>query len=117
MKKILALIAVVSSLGFATPSVSEANDWGHSRIVSYHRCGRPVVSSYQVYGYDRCGNPLGRWVTQNTACGCSVCNPRPICHPSSHGRFGGYRQIRTPIVPVAPCAPRSGVSWHFSFGR
>jgi hypothetical protein len=117
MKKILALVAAVSAFGFAIPATSEANDWGHTRIVSYLRCGRPVVANYQLYGYDRCGNPLGRWVTQHTTCGCSVCNPRPACSPYSHGHFGGVRHIRTPIVPVAPCAPRSGVSWFFSFGR
>jgi hypothetical protein len=110
MKTILALVAAAAALGFAVPAETQAWDScsnGHSRIVSYRPCGRPIYASYVVYGRDRCGNLLGRWVTQREACGCDRCNPRSTgyCPPHSHhGHFGGYRQIRTP-------------SFHFSFGR
>lgn len=118
MKTILALVTSVVALGFAVPSESSA--WGpaspHSRIVSYLPCGRPVYANYIIHGYDRCGNPVGRWVTQREACGCHLCSPRPVC-PPSYGRFGGHRHVHAPVVPVTPCAPRAGISWIFSFGR
>ncbi len=109
MKKILALVAAVTTLGFAVPSETQAWDQcnHHTRIVSYLPCGRPVYAVYQIYGHDRCGNPLGRWVTQRSSCGCSVCNPRSHHHCPSHN---GYSRIYSP-------PPRSGVSWSFSFGR
>jgi hypothetical protein len=116
MKKILALVAAATAIGFAVPAESQAWDRcssGHTRIVSYRPCGRPIYANYVVCGYDRCGNPIGHWVTQREACGCYRCNPRSTgyCPPHAHhGHFGGYRQ-----VPV--CPPRSGVSWSFSFGR
>jgi hypothetical protein len=112
MKKILALLAVLTVSGIAAPSVSQAWDRCSSgfqpRVVSYLPCGRPVYAVYQVYGYDRCGNPLGRWVTQREACGCNACNPRPHCAPS-HGHFGH--------APFVPSHRSRGVSWSFSFGR
>lgn len=118
MKKILALVAAATTLGFAVPSETQAWDrcsTPHSRIISYLPCGRPVYATYQVYGYDRCGNALGRWVTQHSHCGCMTCNPRPACPPPSYGHFGGYH--RSHSAPAASCAPRGGVSWIFSFGR
>ncbi len=109
MKKILALVAAATTLGFAVPSETQAWDrcsTPHSRIISYLPCGRPVYAVYQIYGRDRCGNPVGRWVTQHTSCGCSTCSPRSHYHGHSHG---GYR----PSCPPS----RGGVSWSFSFGR
>ncbi|MCA1963913.1 MAG: hypothetical protein LDL31_08220 [Prosthecobacter sp.] len=127
MKTILSLAAALTFIGFALPSETQA--WDHcatpaTRIISYTPCGRPVYAIYQVYGRDRWGNPLGRWVTQQSGHTCGVCNPRPVC-PPSYGH-GYHRPIVAP-VPVCPprpivaptpvCPPRSSVSWFFSFGR
>ncbi|GEP43428.1 hypothetical protein [Brevifollis gellanilyticus] len=119
MKKILALIAAAAAIGFAVPAETQAWDHcsgGNTRIVSYRPCGRPIYASYVVCGYDRCGNPVGHWVTQREACGCDQCNPRSsYCPPHVHpGHFGGYQNYR-PSVPI--CPPHSGASFHFSFGR
>lgn len=112
MKKILALLAALTVFGIAAPTVSQAWDrCSHGfqpRVVSYLPCGRPVYAVYQVYAYDRCGNPVGRWVTQREACGCSTCSPRPHCPPPSH--FGGYSSHHHGHRD-------SGVRWSFSFGR
>ena len=115
MKKILTLLAAVTSLGIAVPSTSQAwdqcNHGFQPRIVSYLPCGRPVLAVYQVYGYDRCGNPLGQWVTQRQSCGCSVCNPRPYC-PPAYGQYGGgYNPSHRSHHH------HSGMNWSFSFGR
>ena len=107
MKKILALVAAATTLGFAVPSETQAWDrcsTPHSRIVSYLPCGRPVYAVYQIYGHDRCGNPVGRWVTQRSICGCNTCSPR-----SSYHGHSGFR-------PACPPS-RGGTSWSFSFGR
>ncbi|MEQ1751243.1 MAG: hypothetical protein ABL974_17580 [Prosthecobacter sp.] len=113
MKKIITLLAAVTVFGIAAPSVSQAwdqcNHGYQPRVVSYLPCGRPVLAIYQIYGYDRCGNPLGRWVTQRESCGCSTCNPRPSC-PPSYGRYGGYQ-------PSHHDHHSSGTRWSFSFGR
>ncbi len=113
MKKIITLLAAVTIFGIAAPSVSQAwdqcNHGYQPRVVSYLPCGRPVLAIYQIYGYDRCGNPLGRWVTQRESCGCSRCNPRPSC-PPDYGRFGGY-------APSQHHHQSSGTRWSFSFGR
>jgi len=119
MKHILTLVAAATVLGFAAPTTSNAwepgyqtghGNCGHSRIVSYLPCGRPVYAVYQIIGRDRCGTPLGRWVTQRPSCGCGTCNPRPtVCPPPGyHGsHFRGH-----PLPPHH----RSGASWSFSFG-
>ena len=75
MKHILGLLTVLSVVAFTAPSAKA--DHSNRRVVSYTSCGRPVYASYQVYGYDRCGNPIGRWVTESSYCGCEVCHPRP----------------------------------------
>jgi hypothetical protein len=110
MKTILALATAAITLGFASPSESQAWDHcnSHSRIVSYLPCGRPVYATYVIYGRDHCGRPLGRWVTQRQSCGCSICSPRPYCPPPSYGHHGSHRHSHS---------SRSGVSWFFSFGR
>ncbi|MBV6500744.1 MAG: hypothetical protein CJBNEKGG_03229 [Prosthecobacter sp.] len=111
MKTILALATAAITLGFAAPSESKAWDRcsPHSRIVSHLPCGRPVYANYVIYGRDRCGNPVGRWVTQRQACGCSLCSPRPVCPPPSYGHHGSHHHHGH--------SSRSGVSWFFSFGR
>jgi hypothetical protein len=103
MKKVIALFAAVAAIGFALPSTAEAN-WGcNQRVVSYTACGRPIFAVYQIVGYDRCGNPIGQWVTQRSNCGCNRCSPRqsfghgrnvcppqPGFHRSSGGSSGGF---------------------------
>lgn len=120
MKKILALIAAVTVFGIAAPSVSQAWDQcgqGYQpRVISHLPCGRPVYTAFQLCGYDHCGRPIGRWITQHTVCGCSVCNPRsycppPPCAPSYGHHHSGY-------VPSYPGHHHSsGARFSFSFGR
>jgi hypothetical protein len=109
MKHILALLAVLSVIAFI-PSQASAHDCGSRRVVSYTSCGRPVYAVYQVCGYDRCGNPIGHWVTQSYRCGCSVCNPRPVYSPPYHGH--GHSHGR----PSCDYPVRRG-GFYFSFGR
>lgn len=102
MKKIIAILAVVTGIGFITPSESSARDYCHNdrRIVSYRSCGAPVYATYQVYGRDHCGRPIGRWVTVQTShSSCGTCYPR-----SSHHGHGSHHR-----------SSRSGFS--FFFGR
>lgn len=111
MKKILLLLAVAASMGIVAPTSAEAWDGCHPqrRIVSYLPCGRPVYSVYQVYGRDRWGQPVGRWVNEHAACGCNTCRPRIVHRPV-------HRPVCPPPVYHAP-VPSRGVSWFFSFGR
>lgn len=117
MKTILTILAVSSVLGFASPSEIQARDFcshGHTRVVSYLPCGRPIYAVYQVYGYDRCGNPVGHWVTQRESCGCSRCSPprhyAPSC-PPERGFSGSSAGLS------GHSYHGSGRSWFFSFGR
>ncbi len=90
MKKTLAILAALTTLGFTLPSEAEAN-WGFNqrRIVSYTPCRQPVYAVYQIVGYDRCGNPIGQWVTQRANCNC---RSRQSFHPGScNPGFGGHR--------------------------
>lgn len=106
MKYLLALAAAVTVLGFAIPASADAHDYGYGsrRIVSHLRCGRPVYAVYEVHGYDRCGNPIGQWVTQRSHCDCSVCSPRPSCPPDygyghGYGRFSSSPYYSRPSFP------------------
>lgn len=116
MKKILSITAALTVIGFALPSETQAFDRCHTpsttRIISRTPCGQPVYATYQVYGRDRFGHPVGRWVTQRSSHTCGVCNPRPAC-PPSYGH-GHHHRV---VAPAPICPPRSGVSWFFSFGR
>lgn len=91
MKKIIAILTVVTAIGFLTPSESSARDYCHTdrRVVSYHACGAPIYSVYQICGRDRYGNPVGHWVTQQV--NHSSCRS---CYPSSghdgHGHHHGH---------------------------
>jgi hypothetical protein len=83
MKKLITIIAAATALGFTAPATAEAH-WGfggQQRIVSHTRCGQPVLAFYQVLGFDHCGNPVGRWVTQPVNCGCHVCRPNTFWRP------------------------------------
>ena len=97
MKNILFLLSILTVLGFAVPTQAKADHSCNLRVVSYLPCGRPVYAVYQVYGYDRCGNPVGRWVTERSRCGCNSCNPRPV-----------YQYQHS--CPPPPCPPRGGFS-------
>jgi hypothetical protein len=107
MKKALAILAAVTAIGLTIPATAEAN-WGcNQRIVSYTPCGRPVFAVYQIIGYDRCGNPIGQWVTQRANCGCNRCAPRPVF---GHGHHHG-------TCPPQPGFRGSSGSFFFRFGR
>lgn len=114
MKKILALLAVAAGVGFIAPEQSSARDYCHNdrRIVSYHRCGAPIYSVYQICGRDRYGRPVGHWVTQHTShSSCRSCNPRRgYSHSHSH------RDDCGPRLPVPP-HHRAAASFFFGFGR
>lgn len=111
MKKVLALLAVLTVAGIAAPTVASAyDDCYHRRVVSYLPCGRPVYAVYEVCGHDRYGRPHGRWVTQHSSCGCGVCRPR---HYSSHR--GHHHHSHRPALPVPP--HHRAASFFFSFGR
>ncbi|MCB1210427.1 MAG: hypothetical protein KDK97_13930 [Verrucomicrobiales bacterium] len=123
MKTILAILAIVTALGIATPNAAQADcGSGARRIVSYLPCGRPVYATYQVIGFDRCGNPIGQWVTSRPSCACSVCNPRPS-YGSSYGgyrgSYGGHSHGGSSCDRGGSYygRPSSGVRWSFSFGR
>lgn len=113
MKKIIAILAVVTGIGFITPSESSARDYCHHdrRIVSYHSCGAPVYAVYHVHGRDRYGRPVGHWVTQNvshSSCG--------SCYPRSRSHHGHHHHSHRPTLPVPP-HHRAAASFFFGFGR
>jgi hypothetical protein len=117
MKKIIAILAVVTGIGFLAPAESSARDYCHNdrRVVSYHSCGTPVYSVYQVYGRDRYGRPMGRWVTQSRSHGaCGQCDSRSHRgHGHGHGHYHGSRRS---VMPVPP-HHRAAASFIFGFGR
>ena len=79
---LLAALAVLG-LGFAAAPTSAEAGGCQSRYS--HRCGSfqtPIYQSYVRIGYQRCGTPLFRWVTNSHTC-------RHRGH-SSHGH-SGYR--------------------------
>ncbi len=117
MKTLFTVIAAAAVLGFAAPSTAKADHFcnGARRVVSYLPCGTPVYAVYQVVGYDRCGHPVGQWVTipvNHSHCG--ACNPRPSYgYGHSHGAPGCRPGFSTPFFG----RPRSGISFSFGFGR
>ena len=119
MKHILAILAVFSAFAFTAPTTANADC--ASRVVSYLPCGRPVYATYQVYGYDRCGNPVGRWVTNHVQCGCDTCHPRPVYIPH-HDHGHGYSSHRSGGTYFGSSRGSCGTSirsggFYFSFGR
>lgn len=111
MKALLSILTAAAVLGFAAPSTAKADHaCGSRRIISYMPCGTPVYAVYQIVGYDRCGRPVGQWVTQHAPHNCGVCNRGPS-YGSSHHQHGhnGYRPSYS--------RSRSGVSFSFGFGR
>lgn len=112
MKSILTLLAAAAVLGFAAPSTANADHaCGSRRIISYRACGAPIYAVYQIVGYDRCGHPVGQWVTQNVAHSCGTCNPRP-----SYGSHSGHNHGHSGYRP-GYSQSRSGLSFRFGFGR
>lgn len=114
MKFTLVLVAAVAAIFAATPSSAEARDYcgGERRIVGYCRSG-PIYAVYQIIGYDRCGQPIGRWVTQSSYGGGygshSGYSSHHGQHRPSHGGYSGSH--------CAPDYRRSGLNLSFSFGR
>lgn len=112
MKYILVLVALFTVFtSMATPAM--ARDACARRVVSYTSCGRPIYARYEVYGYDRCGNALGRWVTESYRCGCSTCNPRPVYSSPSWGGSGGGHHNHNHGCEY----PQRRSGFYFSFGR
>ncbi|TDU81151.1 hypothetical protein EI77_00453 [Prosthecobacter fusiformis] len=115
MKKIIAILAVVTGIGFLTPSESSARDYCHNdrRVVSYHPCGAPIYAVYHVHGHDRYGHPIGHWVTQHTShSSCRSCYSRSSHHHDHHHDS----HHRGPSFPVPP-HHRAAASFFFGFGR
>lgn len=122
MKYIIAIIAALTVIGFTVPETASANPYSHGsrRVVSYRSCGAPIYAVYQVSYYRGC--PVGRWVTQNTSCGCSVCNPRTSHHGSHSSYYGarhGYSYGNPGYSTCPPQRPSYGRSGgiFFRFGR
>ncbi len=116
MKKIIALLAVATGIGFLSPSESSARDYCHNdrRIVSYHPCGAPIYSVYQICGRDRYGNPVGHWVTLNTShSSCRACYSRSSHHDHDHG----HSHHSSSHGPGFPFPPHHGAAASFFFGR
>lgn len=73
MKKIIALLAVVTGIGFLSPSESNARDHhrhypGERRVISRHSCGDPIYAVYTVRR-DRHGHVISTdWVRQSHRC-------------------------------------------------
>ncbi len=114
MKPILALLALLFAFTFLAPTAN-AHDGYRRRVVSYTTCGRPIYAHFEIYGYDRCGSAMGRWVTDWYRCSCSTCSPRPVySYPYSGGRCDGdgYRH-RGPSCDY----PYRRSGFYFSFGR
>jgi hypothetical protein len=116
MKHLLSLLALATVLGFAIPTTASADHQCGRRIVSYLPCGRPVYAVYQICGYDRCGNPVGHWVTQRPSCSCSVCNPRPSCD-HGHGHGHGHSSRSHYSSPRRSYGSSSGWGVSFFLGR
>lgn len=110
MKHILALLTLLSVFVFAVPSAQA--DCGR-RVVSYTACGRPIYAHYEKYGYDRCGNPVGRWVTDWYRCSCDICNPRPVYQSP---RYYDYDDHYSRSHSGCDDHHHSG-RFYFSFGR
>ncbi len=117
MKKLIALLAVATGIGFIAPAESSARDYCHNdrRIVSHHSCGAPIYSVYQVCGHDRWGRPMGRWVTQHVShSSCRSCYPR---HGYGHGHHHHGHSSRYRSGPPMPPHHRAAASFFFGFGR
>jgi hypothetical protein len=114
MKYTLALLAAVAAFGILTPASASARDHCERRIVGYSASGYPVYSVYQIYGYDRWGNPLGRWVTESS---CDRGYDRGSYGYSGY-RSHGHRSHRPSIpLPPLPHHHRPGAGLSIFFGR
>ncbi|MBL9177001.1 MAG: hypothetical protein JNM65_02995 [Verrucomicrobiaceae bacterium] len=115
MKTLFSVIAAAAVLGFAAPTSAKADHFcnGQTRVVGYTSWGTPIIAVYQVVGYDRCGQPIGRWVTQPVA-------PQPgygHSHGHNHGYGGHSHGYSGHGYRPSHGHSRSGVSFSFGFGR
>ena len=110
MKRIIAILAALATLGLTVPTDAEAGHTSNRRVVSYTACGRPIYATYCIIGFDRCGNPIGQWVTETSRCGCSKCRPRV---PS----FPGQRHHHHDYCPPSFGFGGSSGGFFFRFGR
>lgn len=115
MKTLLAIIAAAAAFGIAAPTSAKADprcSHGQTRVVGYTSWGAPIIAVYHVHGYDRCGQPIGHWVTQPAPV-------RPGCGPSYGGGYGGGYSGHHHHGPSRGyySRPRGGVSFSFGFGR
>lgn len=59
MKTILTLLAMAATIGFITPTESDARPkTGARRVVAYHSCGAPIVEVFTIYDRSRSGKIL-----------------------------------------------------------
>ena len=106
MKYTFLLAAAIAAVTFATPTPADARDYcsGERRCIGYTN-GCPIYQEYRIIGYDRCGRPIGQWITVRTH--------------SGYPHHQGYRPSCPP--PPPHCVPghspyrRSGVGLFFSF--
>lgn len=63
MKKTMTFLAAACALTLLPLNNANA-DCNHARITGYTPCGQPIYAYFHVHGYDRCGNPVGHWVSQ-----------------------------------------------------
>ena len=64
MKKIVMLLVAISIFSLISIHQASADHNFCRRLVGYTSCGEPIYAVYQICGYDRCGRPIGRWVTE-----------------------------------------------------
>ncbi|WP_139373489.1 hypothetical protein [Prosthecobacter debontii] len=62
MKNLIAILAIVTGIGFTVPVQSTARDWGYSdrRVVGRYPCGEPIYAVYTVTKRDKHGRVLER---------------------------------------------------------
>lgn len=103
MKKLLMLVAAVAAFSLVPINSAKADHGCNRRVVGYSSCGDPIYAVYQVYGYDHCGRPVGRWVTQY-----------PSHRYSGGGYSSGYHQSYRSNYPRHCDSNRSRAGWGFS---
>ncbi|CAN5750329.1 hypothetical protein BH11VER1_BH11VER1_29220 [soil metagenome] len=105
MKKILMLVMAVAAFSLVPIQSAKADHGSNRRVVGYTSCGDPIFAVYQIYGYDQCGRPVGRWVTQY---------PSSRSHYQNEGCRSDYRESYR-SNSSRYCEPsRSRPSWGFS---
>lgn len=83
----LPLLAALAVLGIGFAAAPTSAEAGGCQTRYSHKCGScksPIHQSYVRIGYQRCGTPIFRWVT----------NPHTCRHRSSCGTPSHYRSSR-----------------------